>query len=118
MNHSTSSSDQLARRALRLLPEVDQVAVQPVADGAPLVLLDQVRRVDAEGGVVAPHLVELGDDGLHERGDADGLLHPRADVEEAELERGEGVVRAHVPVDLGPVRDAPGADQLVVQVLE
>src|SRR5687768_13148546 len=40
--------DQIAGRTLVLLAEIDQLAVESVTDGAPLVLLQQVGRVDAE----------------------------------------------------------------------
>ena len=87
MNHSIISGMQLARRQLLLLAEVDQLAVEPVAHRAPLVLLDQRRGVDAERQVVAPQLPDLRDDRLEDRRDADRLLDARADVADAELER-------------------------------
>src|SRR5688500_9599501 len=46
-------ANQLARRQLTLLPEVDQLAVQPITHRTPLVLVDELRRVNAERDVVA-----------------------------------------------------------------
>src|SRR5437763_57601 len=45
--------DQFARRHLALLAQVQELAVQPVAHGPPLVLLDQPRGINAKGQVVA-----------------------------------------------------------------
>ena len=59
-------ADQVAGRQFLLLAEVDQLAVQTVADRSPLVLLDQVEWVDAEGHVVAAQLPHLGDDRLED----------------------------------------------------
>ena len=63
-------------------------------------------------------LVELGDDGLAQRGDGDGLFQAHRHVADAELERREMRMRADVPPDLLRVVDAVGADQQVDIVFE
>src|SRR5579871_786244 len=108
---------QVARWDFRLLAEIDQLAVESVAHGAPLVLFDQVEGVDAEGHIVAAQLPQLGDDGLEDGGDADRLVDARADIADAELQRRVRVVRAHVPPDFRAVGDGVGGDQCIDEVL-
>src|SRR5437764_1218518 len=79
---------EVAHRHLCLLAEVDQLAVQAVADGAPLVLVDQSRLVLAEAEVGPPQLDQLGADGLDQRRQADRLLDPGGGVADPEFQRG------------------------------
>src|SRR5258707_9391117 len=99
-------ADEVARRELLPLAEVDELAVEAEADGTPLVLFDQLGGVYTKRHVVAPQLPELGDEGLQDRGHADCLVHARADVANAELQRGKIPVRAQVPPELGAIRYA------------
>ena len=86
--------------------EVHHGRLEAVARAEPLVLGD-------EDAVVARELlsgvVELGvvlDQALHVGGDRDRLLDARDRVHHAHLDRPEARVRAHVPPDVGVVRDA------------
>src|SRR5213075_334066 len=92
--------DQVAGRKLLFLTEIDQLPIEAEAHGAPFVLLDHRRRIHAEREIVASQLPDLGDDRLENGGDTHRLLDARANVAHAELERGIGVVRTHVPPDL------------------
>src|SRR4030095_7629311 len=98
-------ADELAGGQLLALAEVDQLAVQPVAHRAPLVLLDQGSGIYPEGEVVVAKLPELPDDRLEDRADAHRLRYPGADVADPKFERGIAPARAYVPPDLGGVRD-------------
>src|SRR5690242_8930668 len=99
-------TNEIRRRQLLVLAEIDELAAQAVADGAPLVLLEQRPRVRAKREVVAAQLPELRDDRLQDRGHAHGLVDARTHVADAELERRIAPVRPYVPPDLGPVGDA------------
>src|SRR5205085_8873628 len=78
---------QVPGRHLGLLAEVDELAVEAVAHGAPAVLRDEVRHVLAEPEVALAQPQQLATDGLDQRGQADGLLHPRRGVADPELQR-------------------------------
>ena len=110
--------DEVAGGDLLLFAEIDHLALDAVAGGAPAVLVDQAGAVGAETEVVAVELVELGDDGLHDRGEADGFVHSHRDVAHAELQRVEERVEADVPPDLLRVVDAPGLDEQVDVAVE
>src|SRR5689334_18670030 len=60
---------EIAHRHLAALAEVDQLAVDPPARGAPLVLLDERAMVAAEAEVAFAEAKQLHDDRLRERGD-------------------------------------------------
>src|SRR2546429_9401548 len=55
-------------------------------------------------------------DRLENRRDADGFVHPSADVADPKLQRRVAPVRPHVPPDLGSVGDGPGTGQHVDQL--
>src|SRR4029077_13053595 len=107
---------EVARGQLDALAEIEEPPVQAVADGAPFVLLDEVRRVHAEGHVLTPQLPQLGHDRLQDRRDTDGFVHASADVADPKLQRRVAPVRPHVPPDLGSVGDGPGTGQHVDQL--
>src|SRR5438445_4043969 len=121
VDHVVDELDQLdrevAHRHLGLLAEVDELAIDPVADRPPLVLGDQRRHVLAETQVSLAQLEELGADGLHQCRKTDRLLEPGRHVAHPELEGGKGRVRSQVPPDLLPVVDRPGLDQHLDVVL-
>ena len=71
---------EVAGGQLGLLAKVDQLAVEPVAGRAPLVLVDQLFGIDAEGYVALAQLPVPEDERLAEGGDGDGLVYARADV--------------------------------------
>src|SRR6266545_3916774 len=97
---------ELAKRNFLLLAEVDQLALDAIADGAPLVFEDQGATVAAPPDVLRAQLVELDADRLDQRGDRHGLVHAHRDVADAKLDRLEEGVRADVPPDLLAVVDA------------
>ena len=105
--------DELARGDFLLFAEVDQLAVEAVADGAELVLHQQgagVLAVVLVAGVEAP---ELAGGGLDERGDGDGLVGAQRDVADADFDGVEEGMRADVPPDFFGVVDAVGLDEQV-----
>ena len=104
---------QIAHRHLGFLAEVDQIAVEAPARGAPLVLFDQRAAIQAEAHVLRVELVQLHDDGLRHGGDRNGVLDPRRHVADAELQRAERRMRPDVPPDLLAVVDAVQVDQQV-----
>src|SRR5579859_3607646 len=104
-------ADEVASGQLLLLAEVYQLAVQAIADDAPLVLLDEIHRVDTERHVVGAQLPELGDDGLKDGGDADGFVYAGADVADTDFQRGIAPVGAHIPPNLAAVGDGIGFHQ-------
>jgi len=57
---------------LFLFAEVDELAIEAVAGGAPAVLIEQAAAVVAPREVLLEELVELRDEGLHEAGERDG----------------------------------------------
>src|SRR5205823_12812651 len=93
--------------------QVDHPAIEPVAQGAPEVLLDQAARMRLEGNAVV--LVERG---LDDRGDEqprqrERLVAAGLRVAYAHLDGPEAVVRAHAPPDLGRLDYRAGGDQEV-----
>src|SRR5205807_2372927 len=108
---------EVSHRDLRLLAEVDQVAVDAIADSSPLVLGDQSRHVLAKTEVARAELEQLGADGLHQGCEADRLLEPGRHVAHAELEGWKARVGAEVPPDLLAVVDRAGLDQELDVVL-
>src|SRR5438105_1888097 len=101
---------EIAHRHLAPLAEVDQLAVDPPARGAPFVLLDERAVVAAEAEVPLAEPVQLHDDRLRERRDRNRRARRRRHVANAELERAEGGMRAQIPPDLLGVVDAVELD--------
>ena len=110
--------DQRADRDLLLLAEVDELAVEPVAHRAPLVLLDQRARVLAEREVAAVEQVELAHQRLDERRDGDGVVDARRHVADADLDGVEEGMGPHVPPDLLGVVDTARLHEQVDVALE
>ena len=104
-------------RHFGLLAEVDQLAVEAVARGAPLVLHDQRAAVDAgsSGCARAACRASRWWPGTAPRSRCVSSSAHR-DVADAELERREERMRADVPPDLLGVVDAVGLDQQVDEV--
>src|SRR6267142_3406089 len=109
---------ELAHRDLLGLAEVDQLCIHAAAHRAPLVLLDELRRVLAEANVALAQHEELCADRLDQRGDAEGLLDLCGRVADPELDRRVEGVRAQVPPDLLAVVDALRAYEELDVVLE
>src|ERR1044072_1756173 len=104
-------TDEVARRHLFLFAEVEQLAVEPVTHGAPLVLLYEHAAVETEPQILLNQLVEARDDGLEERGDGDRVVHARRGVADADVKGREERVRAPVPPNLLRAADAVGVEQ-------
>src|SRR5215471_2973513 len=109
---------ELAEGDLDLLAEVDQLTVDAVAAGPPLVLEDQRPAVAPPAQVLGAQLVELDADGLDQGRQRNRLVGPHRDVAHAELDRLEEGVRADVPPDLLAVIDAVGLDQEPHEIVE
>src|SRR6185312_2827610 len=90
-------TNEIRGRQLFALAEIYEFSAQAIADGAPLVLLEQRPRIGAEREVVAAQLPQLRDDCLQDRGHAHRFLDPRAHVADAELEGRVAPVRPDVP---------------------
>ena len=88
--------------------EVDQAAVEPVADRPPHVLLDQPRRRILERHALVDVAHRLGDAGDHQRGERLGLLRGRLRVADAHLDGAEAEVRPHRPPHLRELDDRAG----------
>src|SRR4029078_7170629 len=104
--------------SLGALAEIDHLAVEPPALRTPLVFVDQRAPVDAKGGVLFEHRVELDDQRLHRRSQRDTLVDASGDVADTEFERAELWVRAHIPPELLAVVDRAGADQQIDIAIE
>ncbi len=104
---------QLANGSLLLLAEVDQPALDAVADGPPLVLVDQMETVEPPRPIRLTQLDQLGDDAEDEGRYADRFVDLGTDVADPELECREPGVGPDVPADLGGLVDAAGLDQSV-----
>ena len=103
--------DEIAQRDFLLLAEVDELAVEAVADGAEFVFHQQRPRVLAEVLVRGMEAIEISRGGLDERGDGDGLLGAERDVAGADFDGVEEGMGANVPPDFFGVVDAVGADE-------
>ena len=109
---------QLGEGPLGAHAEVDQLAARPVAQRAPLVLLDERAVIAAPRRVAPVHQVELGHQRLDQRHHRDRVLHVGGHVADADLHRVVHVVAADVPPDALPVVDAPGLDEHLGEGLE
>src|SRR5262245_28661231 len=109
---------QFAEGDFNFLAKIDELPVDPVAAGPPLVLQDQRAAVPPPAQVLGAQLVELDADRLDERRDRDRLVGAHRDVADAELDRLEEGVRPHVPPDLLAVVDAFCLDQEVHERVE
>ena len=110
--------DEVADGDLLLLAEVDELAVEPVAHGAPLVLLDERAGVLAEREVPPVEQVERAHQRLDERGDRHRVVDARRHVADADLHGVEEGVGADVPPDLLRVVDTARPDEEVDVALE
>src|SRR6266404_5298811 len=109
---------QLAHWDFFAFAEVDQLAIDAPADGAPFVLFDQRPVIDTETLILSIELVELDDDRLRQRGQTDRILDARGDVADAELESTKIRMRAHIPPDLlGIVHAAQFYEQVDVVLI-
>src|SRR6266481_712541 len=97
--------------------EVDELALDAVARGAPFFFFDERAAIHAIAHVRGVQAMELDDDGLGERGDGHGFFHLRGDVAHAEFEGAERRMRAHVPPDFLTAVDAIELDEQVEEIL-
>src|SRR5260370_12212997 len=98
------------------LAEIDELAFDALAGGAPLVLFDEGAAVEAEAHVAGVEAVQLDDDGLGERSDGHGFFDFGGDIAHAEFESAEGGMRADVPPDLLAAVDAVELDKKVEKI--
>src|SRR6266566_2667498 len=92
---------EVAHRHLGLLAEVDQLAIDPVADRPPLVLGDQSRHVLAKTEVARAKNEQLGAYRLHQSGEAHRLLESCRHIADAKLQ-GRKARPDDAPVGLQP----------------
>ena len=90
-------------RDLFLLAQIQQLAVQAVADRAPLVLEDQSPMIDAEAEVTVDEKMKFCDECLKECGDRDRIINASWNVANTKFECWELVMRPDIPPDLGAV---------------
>src|SRR5881628_1183269 len=109
---------EITHRDLLLLAKVDEARVHPAPHRAPLVLLDETRRVASEADVLIAEDEELRADRLDERSDAERLLDAGRCVADTELDGRVERVRPQVPPDLLPIVDALRLHQELDVVLE
>src|SRR5882762_10261742 len=74
VDESEELDGEVAHGDFGLLAEVDELALDTVARGAPFIFFDQGAAVDAVAHVAGVETMELDDDGLRERGDGDGFF--------------------------------------------
>ncbi len=110
--------EEIALGDFLLAAEVDEIAVEAIADGAEFVFHQQGARVLAEVLVGGVETIEIGGGGLDERGDGNGLFGAKRDVAGADFDGVEEGMRADVPPDFLGVVDAVGADKQADVVLE
>ena len=110
--------NQVAQGDFLLLAEIDELAVEAVADGAEFVFGDQRAGVVAEVLVGFVQAVEVRGSGLDERGDGDGFFGAKGNVAGADFDGVEEGMGADVPPDFFGVVDAAGADQQADVVVE
>ena len=106
-----------ARLHFRFAPEIDQLAVQPVARRAPAVLIDHAAAIDAEAQVLLLQFVQPHDDGLDDRRHRDRVVDARLRIADSHFERVEERMEPDVPPDLLRVIDAVGADEELQVIL-
>src|SRR5438477_3926779 len=110
--------DQIANGNLRLLTEVDQLAVQAPADCSPLVFLNERAPIKTKAHI---HPIELGkfrDYRLNERGERNDFVDSRRYVTDAKLQGRECRVRADIPPYLLRFVDAPCLEEKIDVVVE
>src|SRR5579872_3052836 len=95
----TKLDGESAPGAFGLFAEIDQLALDAVTGGAPLVFFDQGAAVETVALIALVEAVQLYDDGLRERCDGHSLFNLGSDIEHAELESTEHGVRPNVPPD-------------------
>src|SRR6266849_6852382 len=115
VDHVVDEGEQLdgkiAHGHFGLLAEIDELAFDAVASGAPLVFFDERTAVQAEAHISSVQAMQLDDDGLGERGDGHGFFNLSGDIAHAELEGAERWMRANVPPDLLAGVDAVELDE-------
>src|SRR5712664_1888056 len=115
VDHVVDEGEQLdgkvAHGHFGLLAEIDELAFDAVASGAPLVFFDEGAAVNAEAHVAGVEAMQLDDEGLGERGDGHSFFDFGGDIAHAELERAERRMRAHVPPDFFAAVDAVELDE-------
>src|SRR5882762_5795956 len=102
---------EIPHRHFAALAEIDQLAVDAPARGAPLVFFDQGAVIAAEPQVALAKAVQLHDDRLRQGGDGDRGARRRRHVADAELQRAEDRMRPEVPPDFLAVVDAAQLDE-------
>src|SRR2546425_4245256 len=106
-------ANQIFYRNFLLLAEINHLPVEPPTHGAPFVFLDQHAAIEAETEILIDQFVELGDDGLEERGDSDCVVNARGNIADAKLQCGKEWMRPVIPPNFLAVVDAAGPNQQV-----
>src|SRR5918995_5217166 len=95
-------------RAHTACVEIDELTVEPVADGAPKVLLDEAARMNWNVLAVVESARYARNQRIHERGERLGCAELGLPVTDPNLRRREGQMRPHAPPDLGVLDDRFG----------
>src|SRR5207237_8943812 len=78
--------DQAAGLHFALAAEIDQLAIEPVARGAPAILIDHAPPIDSERCILPKQFVQFEYDGLHHRGQRDRVLDAALGIANPELQ--------------------------------
>jgi hypothetical protein len=97
--------------------EVDELALDAVASGAPFVFFNQGAAVESVALVAFVKTMEFHDDGLGKSGNRDGFFDFGGDIEHTEFESAEHGVRTDVPPDFFAVVDAVQFDEEIDEIL-
>src|ERR1700684_2419367 len=97
---------ELAHGDFGLFAEIDELAFDTVARGAPFVFFDQGAAVESVTLIAFVEAMEFYDDSLRERGDGYGFFDFGGHIEHAEFESAKHGVRANVPPDFFSIVDA------------
>src|SRR5437868_2579812 len=94
-----------------LLAEIDQLAVEPITRGAPLIFHDQGPAIKTKSLICRIELIQLCYRGLNQGRQSYSLIGAHGDVTNAKLDGAEEWMRANVPPDFFGIVDAVGLDQ-------
>src|SRR5258706_2538620 len=102
---------EIAHGHFSFLAEVDELAFDAVASGAPFIFFNEGAAINAKAHVARVEAMQLDDEGLGERGDGHSFFDFGGDIAHAELQRAKRRMRAHVPPDFFAAVDTVELDE-------